>query len=314
MDSGNYTSDVSTKDLQKARQYAKRKRVAVACTRCKGAKTRCSDYRPCSQCKKSCLADSCDGDSSVYHSQYSPGKDFMVFSPSTPSRPTDMRGNDAVAFPQQETFGDRTAELLQTMGAKCLSHVNKSVVQNLPPSVSAESNGISEAPACDSAMITPAHCGNMVQARAAQLEQPNFIQAHCGNMVQARAAQLEQSSFIPAHFGNMVQARIQTADELHQTILHFAHSIRTPSNLMMLQAQSFQPLPTTPYAPRIHPAWPSPWLLPTPAPPPYSAAALHIYGAPQGTTPQTDALRLMLAALAAKAGAAPLVTPPPLRF
>jgi hypothetical protein len=148
--------------------------------------------------------------------------------------------------------------------------VNKSVVQNLPTSNFAESNGISEAPAHVSPWITQAH-------------------------------------------GNMVQARGQSADELHHTILHFAQSIRTTSNLMMLQAQSFQPLPTMPYAPRIHPAWPSPWLLPTPPPPPYSAAALHNYGAPQGTTPQTDARSLTLA-LAAKAGAAPLVTHPPLRF
>jgi hypothetical protein len=44
---------VSTKDLQKARQNAKRKRTFVACARCKRTKTKCSDYRPCNKCKKS---------------------------------------------------------------------------------------------------------------------------------------------------------------------------------------------------------------------------------------------------------------------
>jgi hypothetical protein len=41
---------VSSKDIQKARQTAKRNRSAVACERCKAAKTKCSDYRPCKNC------------------------------------------------------------------------------------------------------------------------------------------------------------------------------------------------------------------------------------------------------------------------
>ena len=41
---------VSSKDIQKARQMAKRKRSSVACSRCKMAKLKCSDYRPCKQC------------------------------------------------------------------------------------------------------------------------------------------------------------------------------------------------------------------------------------------------------------------------
>ena len=38
--------------IQKARQMARRCRAAVACTRCKSAKIRCSDFRPCKQCLK----------------------------------------------------------------------------------------------------------------------------------------------------------------------------------------------------------------------------------------------------------------------
>ena len=47
---------VSSKAIQKARQMAKRNRTSVACGRCKSAKTKCSDYRPCKQCveSKSC--------------------------------------------------------------------------------------------------------------------------------------------------------------------------------------------------------------------------------------------------------------------
>ena len=41
---------VSSKQIQKARQMAKRSRTAVACARCKAAKIKCSDYRPCKQC------------------------------------------------------------------------------------------------------------------------------------------------------------------------------------------------------------------------------------------------------------------------
>ena len=43
---------VSYKAIQKARQMAKRTRAAVACARCKSAKLRCSDFRPCKQCSK----------------------------------------------------------------------------------------------------------------------------------------------------------------------------------------------------------------------------------------------------------------------
>ncbi len=41
---------VSSKDIQKARQNAKRKRTSIACARCKAGKTKCSEYRPCKQC------------------------------------------------------------------------------------------------------------------------------------------------------------------------------------------------------------------------------------------------------------------------
>jgi hypothetical protein len=46
---------VSSKDLQKARQMAKRNRTSVACARCKKAKSKCTDYRPCKKCVESRL-------------------------------------------------------------------------------------------------------------------------------------------------------------------------------------------------------------------------------------------------------------------
>jgi hypothetical protein len=45
------TTGISTKDLQKARRNAERKRSSVACAPCKAGKTKCSDYRPCKKCK-----------------------------------------------------------------------------------------------------------------------------------------------------------------------------------------------------------------------------------------------------------------------
>ena len=42
-----------SKQIQKARQMAKRSRTAVACVRCKAAKSKCSDFRPCKQCLNS---------------------------------------------------------------------------------------------------------------------------------------------------------------------------------------------------------------------------------------------------------------------
>ena len=41
---------ISSKDLLKARQIAKRKRTSVACGQCRLTKSKCSDYRPCKQC------------------------------------------------------------------------------------------------------------------------------------------------------------------------------------------------------------------------------------------------------------------------
>jgi hypothetical protein len=47
---------VSTKDLQKARQMAKRNRTSVACAPCKIGKSKCNEYRPCKKCVKSRVA------------------------------------------------------------------------------------------------------------------------------------------------------------------------------------------------------------------------------------------------------------------
>jgi hypothetical protein len=52
-------SGISTKDLLKARRSAERKRASVACVRCKAAKTKCSDYRPCKKCTYSNMAGGC---------------------------------------------------------------------------------------------------------------------------------------------------------------------------------------------------------------------------------------------------------------
>ena len=41
---------VSSRDIQKARQNAKRTRSNKACARCKASKIKCSDYRPCKNC------------------------------------------------------------------------------------------------------------------------------------------------------------------------------------------------------------------------------------------------------------------------
>ena len=59
---------VSSKDIQKARRLAKRTRAAVACVRCKWAKVKCNDYRPCKQCTDSvnlCVDGSVQGTADV---------------------------------------------------------------------------------------------------------------------------------------------------------------------------------------------------------------------------------------------------------
>jgi hypothetical protein len=66
-------SGISTKDLQKARRNAERKRASVACARCKAGKTKCSDYRPCKKCKNSNVMRECvDGDLSIRPSTETP--------------------------------------------------------------------------------------------------------------------------------------------------------------------------------------------------------------------------------------------------
>jgi hypothetical protein len=73
---------VSSDDIQKARQRAKRTRVTAACTRCKSAKIRCSDYRPCKHCVGSNKGDECvesneeESESNVVHSVSMGFKDF----------------------------------------------------------------------------------------------------------------------------------------------------------------------------------------------------------------------------------------------
>jgi hypothetical protein len=58
-------SGISSKDVQKARQSAKRKRTSVACSPCKAAKTKCSDYRPCQRCTKSGAEAGCVDDNEM---------------------------------------------------------------------------------------------------------------------------------------------------------------------------------------------------------------------------------------------------------
>ena len=59
---------VSSKDIQKARQIAKRNRTSIACNRCKASKTKCSDYRPCKHCAMSNAAQSCAQGSQIKRS------------------------------------------------------------------------------------------------------------------------------------------------------------------------------------------------------------------------------------------------------
>ena len=50
---------VCSKDIQLARRNAKRNRAATACARCKSAKVKCSDYRPCKNCAETEYSDFC---------------------------------------------------------------------------------------------------------------------------------------------------------------------------------------------------------------------------------------------------------------
>jgi hypothetical protein len=54
-------ASVSSMDIQKARRSARRKRVSIACDRCKVAKVKCSDYRPCKNCQHSGSKQLCSG-------------------------------------------------------------------------------------------------------------------------------------------------------------------------------------------------------------------------------------------------------------
>ena len=52
-------TDVSSAMILKARRSALRVRAAAACDRCKRMKIKCSGFRPCVQCKKSCSSGQC---------------------------------------------------------------------------------------------------------------------------------------------------------------------------------------------------------------------------------------------------------------
>ena len=55
--------------LLRARRMAQRSRASTACIRCKSNKVRCSDYRPCSRCRKAGATSTCmDLQSAVQHS------------------------------------------------------------------------------------------------------------------------------------------------------------------------------------------------------------------------------------------------------
>jgi hypothetical protein len=54
-------ASVSSMDIQKARRSARRKRASIACDRCKVAKVKCSDYRPCKNCQDSDSKEPCSG-------------------------------------------------------------------------------------------------------------------------------------------------------------------------------------------------------------------------------------------------------------
>ena len=56
---GHSASNVTYKDLLKARRIAKRTRTYHACARCKSRKAKCTDYRPCKRCANTKYAISC---------------------------------------------------------------------------------------------------------------------------------------------------------------------------------------------------------------------------------------------------------------
>ena len=281
---------VSTKDLQKARQIAKRKRTSVACTRCKSSKTRCSEFRPCSKCKRSGAADSCSDDGSVV-------RDIAEISASDPSSPSVVPSRDGGVYVKQETSASCPYTITEQLGSThyssqsaqsqstCISSANISVDQHMP------------------GFGSKAFAGATFGPFGRSLYQSSNWDS------QFAAPTPEMSEFyVPPqqpHIGHM--ARGEAMEEM----------LRRGLQPDLLRAQAFQTassplshqLTNIPHAPFLQPSWPPPSTPPTPDFLPNAISALLRGAQGAGPAPQPDALRLILA-LAAATAAGPLAGPP----
>ena len=284
--------DVSGKDLQKARQSAKRKRASAACTRCKGSKTKCSEYRPCSKCKKSGLTDTCTDGDSIYRIPAANCPEIQA--EISPSNSQPFRGDETLYFEKQDNSrkitenGGASWNTTNHLTATCLSSEITTSLHHIPGAKAATVVAIN-GPVGASASNLKFHCA-----------------ARIPSMLDSR---------VPATHANLRyimqdQASDRTLHRRHQSDLLSAQIIR-PAPHPMLQAQIL----LRSILQAQQPNFPSPSNQLTSASLPHAVSALLSPAAGPFPSPQpdSDTLRLILA-LRVAAAAAPLARPPPPRF
>jgi hypothetical protein len=263
-------SGISSKDVQKARQSAKRKRSSVACSPCKAAKTKCSDYRPCQRCTISGAEARCVDDDKMgaksRASLMSPGalrNDRRAL--------LDQQGNLVHCHNNKSTCHTPTQSLPHpplasaSSGREKYTHRHSSIRGNMP-----------DRAAADGGQVNP-HIAGQIPSHTSLLELPHSMR-------------LPIPTLIPWMDGSLLGPRVTPA-----MLMGSGYPLQNQPQQILHQASHY----SGPYLPPIAPV---PQLTVIP-----SVAAGQIYNQPFLSQPP-DALRLLLglAALAAPSALRPL--------
>ncbi len=271
------------------RQNAKRKRASAACPRCRVSKTRCSEYRPCSKCKKLGVADTCNSIACF------PAVDQQGISATVYPNPGVLLNCDTADFDKHKK---------STNGPN-------NFVESARSTANRASNGISLA-------MTPALPPMSCRACSKPASAITIDGPFSTSLYQSPSPDLQGFSHLTERFPNLMAApqshrRYPMEDQatlemlrrgLHSDPLQASSQFIQPAIHPMLQAQ----LPPQVQYPNSSLA---PQLSSISLPHAISALLGRAAGPVPTPQPESDALRLILALAAA---AAPLAGPPPPRF
>ena len=112
---------VSSKDIQDARRSAKRTRALSACMRCKRAKIKCSDFRPCKGCTDAQIGASCRDTTTTTKKSIACSKKKKIESGSDSTKSSETKVPDAATSDNANNATIQTSTVAKVSDSEAVS-------------------------------------------------------------------------------------------------------------------------------------------------------------------------------------------------